>query len=141
MCPFYCILYLFIYYVDSTVHLYCFFFFSSRRRHTRCSRDWSSDVCSSDLHSTDEHPTAPPYNPASCALETAKGGRQPAAPRGTLRHPRAAPLRRSTHARPAAGYLGRVPCLRLVRGRVQGCLVTMVSVVPSAHQSRTGVFQ
>src|SRR3989449_4536908 len=28
-----------------------FFFFSSRRRHTRCSRDWSSDVCSSDLES------------------------------------------------------------------------------------------
>src|SRR2546422_4153012 len=26
-----------------------FFFFSSRRRHTRCSRDWSSDLCSSDL--------------------------------------------------------------------------------------------
>src|SRR5207245_3626388 len=25
-------------------------FFSSRRRHTRCYRDWSSDVCSSDLH-------------------------------------------------------------------------------------------
>src|SRR2546429_9952025 len=28
--------------------IFCFFF-SSRRRHTRCSRDWSSDVCSSDL--------------------------------------------------------------------------------------------
>src|SRR6266498_5129255 len=27
----------------------CLFFFSSRRRHTRCGRDWSSDVCSSDL--------------------------------------------------------------------------------------------
>src|SRR5690606_39494890 len=26
------------------------FFFSRRRRHTRFSRDWSSDVCSSDLH-------------------------------------------------------------------------------------------
>src|SRR3989442_5498890 len=26
------------------------FFFSSRRRHTRCGRDWSSDVCSSDLN-------------------------------------------------------------------------------------------
>src|SRR5690606_42068541 len=26
------------------------FFFSSRRRHTRFSRDWSSDVCSSDLN-------------------------------------------------------------------------------------------
>src|SRR5699024_11349644 len=31
--------------------LYCIvsFFFSSRRRHTRSKRDWSSDVCSSDL--------------------------------------------------------------------------------------------
>src|SRR5262245_64576902 len=29
------------------------FFFSSRRRHTRCLSDWSSDVCSSDLgHAT-----------------------------------------------------------------------------------------
>src|SRR5207245_8033472 len=33
------------------VFFFCFvfFFFSSRRRHTRCYRDWSSDVCSSDL--------------------------------------------------------------------------------------------
>src|SRR6266536_5255925 len=29
--------------------LFFFFFFSSRRRHTRSTRDWSSDVCSSDL--------------------------------------------------------------------------------------------
>src|SRR2546421_4969473 len=29
-----------------------FFFFSSRRRHTRSDRDWSSDVCSSDLDET-----------------------------------------------------------------------------------------
>src|SRR5690606_40164417 len=29
--------------------VFVFFFFSSRRRHTRFSRDWSSDVCSSDL--------------------------------------------------------------------------------------------
>src|SRR5262245_38695325 len=28
---------------------FVFFFFSSRRRHTRCLSDWSSDVCSSDL--------------------------------------------------------------------------------------------
>src|SRR5687768_310571 len=35
-----------------------FFFFSSRRRHTICSRDWSSDVCSSDLnkHGRDQDP-------------------------------------------------------------------------------------
>ena len=31
-----------------------FFFFSSRRRHTRYWRDWSSDVCSSDLPVTDD---------------------------------------------------------------------------------------
>src|SRR5690606_39434103 len=38
---------------DTTALCFClilfFFFFSSRRRHTRFSRDWSSDVCSSDL--------------------------------------------------------------------------------------------
>src|SRR5690606_16588760 len=34
----------------ASLFAYCllFFFFSSRRRHTRFSRDWSSDVCSSD---------------------------------------------------------------------------------------------
>src|SRR2546426_2901033 len=31
----------------------CFFFFSSRRRHTRLQGDWSSDVCSSDLYARD----------------------------------------------------------------------------------------
>src|SRR5579871_4010387 len=31
--------------------MFFFFFFSSRRRHTRSLRDWSSDVCSSDLTS------------------------------------------------------------------------------------------
>src|SRR5256885_4335953 len=31
------------------IRLVCFFFFSSRRRHTRLQGDWSSDVCSSDL--------------------------------------------------------------------------------------------
>src|SRR5256885_12701053 len=34
---------------DSVVFSELFFFFSSRRRHTRLQGDWSSDVCSSDL--------------------------------------------------------------------------------------------
>src|SRR5215204_3431084 len=34
----------------------CFFFFSSRRRHTRSLCDWSSDVCSSDLAIPGEEP-------------------------------------------------------------------------------------
>src|SRR5256884_7309115 len=38
---------------ECVVYSFMFFFFSSRRRHTRCSRDWSSDVCSSDLVSAD----------------------------------------------------------------------------------------
>src|SRR5207245_4314884 len=37
------------------VLFFYFFFFSSRRRHTRCYRDWSSDVCSSDLRIALEH--------------------------------------------------------------------------------------
>src|SRR5690625_409536 len=36
-----------------------FFFFSSRRRHTRWPRDWSSDVCSSDLTVNIEHEKIP----------------------------------------------------------------------------------
>src|SRR6266508_5194971 len=36
---------------NSESRLTCFFF-SSRRRHTRLPRDWSSDVCSSDLERT-----------------------------------------------------------------------------------------
>src|SRR5256885_10708523 len=35
--------------VQSVPHRFSFFFFSSRRRHTRLQGDWSSDVCSSDL--------------------------------------------------------------------------------------------
>src|SRR5437660_9208165 len=52
-----------MYHIDSWMSLYLFvcfffflfFFFSSRRRHTRWPRDWSSDVCSSDL--IDSRPT------------------------------------------------------------------------------------
>src|SRR5439155_13979360 len=41
-----------------------FFFFSSRRRHTRWPRDWSSDVCSSDLTRADNRePNAGTYGP------------------------------------------------------------------------------
>src|SRR2546421_6079785 len=37
------------FYYSSCYCSFFFFFFSSRRRHTRSDRDWSSDVCSSDL--------------------------------------------------------------------------------------------
>src|ERR1035438_5907780 len=41
------------------------FFFSSRRRHTRCLSDWSSDVCSSDLAIKC---VAEPLNPRACRI-------------------------------------------------------------------------
>src|SRR5215203_6924738 len=42
-------------FLESGRELVSFFFFSSRRRHTRYWRDWSSDVCSSDLHAVAGH--------------------------------------------------------------------------------------
>src|SRR5690606_40971542 len=51
------------------------FFFSSRRRHTRFSRDWSSDVCSSDLASlfnlfspTESKSLPPPSTRTACSI-------------------------------------------------------------------------
>src|SRR5690349_23930325 len=39
----------FFFFFFLVIFFFFFFFFSSRRRHTRSLRDWSSDVCSSDL--------------------------------------------------------------------------------------------
>src|SRR5207302_5453324 len=53
--------------------IFVFFFFSSRRRHTRFSRDWSSDVCSSDLvahhHRADERRKYNGQRPAGGTVE------------------------------------------------------------------------
>src|SRR3712207_7636076 len=52
-----------------------FFFFSSRRRHTRYWRDWSSDVCSSDLSvPTEEAISAAATSPATSAFAEALKG-------------------------------------------------------------------
>src|SRR5207302_2976703 len=77
-----------------------FFFFSSRRRHTRFSRDWSSDVCSSDLGDPD--------------LSQAAVVPHPGGPRGRRgrRRDRWHPLGRHQH-RPCE--IGRASC----RERVQ----------------------
>src|SRR5690606_41022527 len=46
------------------------FFFSSRRRHTRFSRDWSSDVCSSDLELDPVRTASTPPQPKTTPTET-----------------------------------------------------------------------
>src|SRR5690606_40845192 len=47
------------------------FFFSSRRRHTRFSRDWSSDVCSSDLSPAASRVAGSKPRRSACAGDTA----------------------------------------------------------------------
>src|SRR5690606_40226803 len=56
-----------------------FFFFSSRRRHTRFSRDWSSDVCSSDLPS---RPSSGAAGPSGTWLLVHPGAGEPGEPGG-----------------------------------------------------------
>src|SRR3989440_9038850 len=62
----------------SWVSLASFFFFSSRRRHTRSDRDWSSDVCSSDLMPTPRAPCERSWTtsepPATQACASTRGG-------------------------------------------------------------------
>src|SRR5256884_1055060 len=56
-------------------------FFSSRRRHTRCSRDWSSDVCSSDLSTK----SMPPRCASSRERNVASSSRTEAASTSSIR--------------------------------------------------------
>src|SRR5947207_10435592 len=73
-----------------------FFFFSSRRRHTRSLCDWSSDVCSSDLDPDQRFATAREF---SQALKRAAEGK-PAIPEEepTLVVPREPRVQQPTHA-------------------------------------------
>src|SRR5256885_11309719 len=57
--------------VSGVQHMCDFFFFSSRRRHTRLQGDWSSDVCSSD-------PTAPGFMVEIMARVRSLGAAAPA---------------------------------------------------------------
>src|SRR5205807_3626625 len=59
------------------VSVFVFFFFSSRRRHTRLQGDWSSDVCSSDLSSAAQALSRASTAPAR-ASRAGGGGRSPA---------------------------------------------------------------
>src|SRR2546422_7772216 len=92
--------------------LYFFFFFSSRRRHTRCSRDWSSDVCSSDLYRC-RSPWSAGCGSCGCSTTTCRSqspwdlSRLP----GWLRKP--ASDRKSTRLNSSHGYISyAVFCLK-----------------------------
>src|SRR3989440_7017068 len=76
-----------LYLPNLDLRIVTFFFFSSRRRHTRSDRDWSSDVCSSDLE----------LRRLGCREELYLATAEPTQLTGD-------PLRR----RPAVGVVGRV---------------------------------
>src|SRR5690625_7850595 len=50
-----------------------FFFFSSRRRHTRWPRDWSSDVCSSDLPAIQKTAMTSPWRASELRIASPLG--------------------------------------------------------------------
>src|SRR2546429_2266718 len=119
-----------------------FFFFSSRRRHTRCSRDWSSDVCSSDLERGPPHadpdesleqPLPAEFAPARAVVgrerrgvEAAQGGDQalgqelgaPQRSVNPLARERIEEVGGVTHEHGAAS--GRYGCARPLRERTGG---------------------
>src|SRR3712207_6994629 len=100
------------------VYHFFFFFFSSRRRHTRYWRDWSSDVCSSDLRATGRRPSPPPSAAGSAAPRPA--GR----PAGGARRRDRRGRKSSRHHSPrtAKRVAGRVRSLRVGRpGRTGDC--------------------
>src|SRR5690606_40092818 len=77
------------------------FFFSSRRRHTRFSRDWSSDVCSSDL------PAAGGTAPAGGRGSRGRASGDPRKAKAPARSPAG---RRPGGGRGAPPEIGRASC-------------------------------
>src|SRR5262245_66672415 len=89
----------------------CYFFFSSRRRLTRCLSDWSSDVCSSDLAQVQDQIVQLPGDgewPEGTAdlhqLLGGRGGRRGGAADGNL-------------GEPARAKIGRASCRKEGRSR------------------------
>src|SRR6266513_1448417 len=107
-----------------------FFFFASRRRHTRSKRDWSSDVCSSDLGpALRQRGVRRVPRAAAAPGREERGPPRALAPRGARRVRRAARLRAPRH-RARAGRVrpdgrdlqrgaARLPA-RALRGRPEG---------------------
>src|SRR5437870_10931470 len=73
VCSFVC----FLFFCLFVCVFYFFFFFSSRRRHTRWPRDWSSDVCSSDLEAGGKCGGLAEVSPQTHHAKVSRAGVQP----------------------------------------------------------------
>src|SRR5439155_12517817 len=88
-----------------SLHSTCIiFFFSSRRRHTRWPRDWSSDVCSSDL------PTNPAKDRGRLESWHRSARRSPGWLGGDTRSIRSMSSARERRTDRAASEIGRASC-------------------------------
>src|SRR6266487_6754883 len=137
------------------MHILIVFFFSSRRRHTRWTGDWSSDVCSSDLRTIrsiriEGHAvsiaanTATPPNPAdpgdaydpACERDMGPFGTRYLAP--ALQQARAGPRAQPADAgRPPPG-LRRLPARAAPARRSLGVALAQVAGLPAACRRGRG---
>src|SRR2546429_2662808 len=104
-------------------YVVAYFFFSSRRRHTRCSRDWSSDVCSSDL----------PGFRARLSLAECK----PASRTGPIREPapRSASFLHTRFASSYRAFLEEVNCFRKLASDGRGHAKNSGRAMASSRES------
>src|SRR5437899_6619834 len=97
------------------------FFFSSRRRHTRCLSDWSSDVCSSDLRTWSCGPCSGLRKISSCSpgstitgpgsmLFPPRGDGRVRSPHPDARHERLDSARRASGSSTSPTEIGRASC-------------------------------
>src|SRR2546422_8230663 len=93
-----------------------FFFFSSRRRHTRCSRDWSSDVCSSDLILSDTVKVRELLSDGTYRRRTPGEGEPLLRSQIALQHLAREAAREGTDVRPPFVPIVRRPSLRTPHG-------------------------
>src|SRR5690349_23117943 len=110
-----------LYYRVQRALYFRFFFFSSRRRHTRSLRDWSSDVCSSDL-ARSRICTIVLMPTASQSLETSSATSGQAPNAGTTEISMVAGLPLGSRRMPLPSFLvsqiGRASCRERVGGAV-----------------------
>src|SRR5438445_8914376 len=104
-CFLFCHLFVF-FFVFVFVFFVFFFFFSSRRRHTRYWRDWSSDVCSSDL--VPFAPSLAPANGGSLPVAPQPAGPPSVVPSGPAPIPTVPPV--PTPAPNGLSEIGRASC-------------------------------
>src|SRR5256884_1505771 len=122
------------------------FFFSSRRRHTRCSRDWNSDVCSSDLAKQRARldwlgaPDSPAVTDDRTVRSAAPMGFHVAACRGGFCRLQMADVVGSSDSRPSCEQLETKHRLSLAMAR-HGCVRVLRCWVGKAKHSATRMVQ